>query len=298
MRFVERRLLRLDDDVNQYLPFEVRNPRFPDQAITLRQLLTHTSSINDEGFYQRSAELVSIGDWAGSLNQFLSDYLTAGGRFYGAESSFRAEAPGTTAAYSNVGFALVGALVQSVGGASFEKVSHEEVLDPLGMSESSWLLRNLELGRVAVPCFWTEEGFEAYPHLGMAMFPAGQLRTSSRQLANFARLHLNRGRFEGRRILRRKTAAEMVRVQMPEVDPLRGLAFLVVRDGDHRFALHEGGFNGATTGLWLALDEGIGVLVLTNGEAFSGGNKTLRAFYKIRNRLFNEAARIAARDEN
>ena len=37
----------LDDDVNQYLPFAVRNPRFPDRPVTFRMLLTHTSSIND-----------------------------------------------------------------------------------------------------------------------------------------------------------------------------------------------------------------------------------------------------------
>ena len=47
MRLVERRLLRLDEDVNQYLSFEVRNPEFPDQPITLRQLLTHTSGYQD-----------------------------------------------------------------------------------------------------------------------------------------------------------------------------------------------------------------------------------------------------------
>ena len=37
------------DDVNTLLPFRVRNPNFPDTPVTLHQLLTHTSSITDDG---------------------------------------------------------------------------------------------------------------------------------------------------------------------------------------------------------------------------------------------------------
>ena len=47
MRAVEEGKLSLDDDVSMHLPFPVRNPRFPDDPITLRQLATHTSGIVD-----------------------------------------------------------------------------------------------------------------------------------------------------------------------------------------------------------------------------------------------------------
>lgn len=49
MRAVEDGRLNLDQDVNSYLPFSVRNPAAPSSAITLRQLMTHTSSIQDDG---------------------------------------------------------------------------------------------------------------------------------------------------------------------------------------------------------------------------------------------------------
>ena len=42
----------LDDDVNEYLPFPVRNPRHPDAPITIRQLLTHTSIKKNETIRQ------------------------------------------------------------------------------------------------------------------------------------------------------------------------------------------------------------------------------------------------------
>ncbi len=134
MRLVDRRLIALDDDINLYLPFEVRNPAYPDEPITLRHLLTHTSSISDDAFYARITELVSVGDWPGSLTRFLTDYLTPGGRYYAADASFDLVRPGTHAAYSNVGFALVGAVVESVAGISFESLSRAELFDLLGMT--------------------------------------------------------------------------------------------------------------------------------------------------------------------
>jgi CubicO group peptidase (beta-lactamase class C family) len=47
MQGVERALFGLDDDVNDILPFPVRTPEHPRRVITVRQLLTHTSSIRD-----------------------------------------------------------------------------------------------------------------------------------------------------------------------------------------------------------------------------------------------------------
>ncbi len=164
------------------------------------------------------------------------------------------------------------------------------------MSESSWFLQNLELDQVAVPCSWSGEVYETLPHFGGPMFPAGGLRTSALQLANFARMHLNRGRLAGRRILKRNTTAEMVRVQMPEVDPSRGLAFGLLESDGHRYAHHRGGFAGATTSFWLGLDERIGVIILTNGEAY--GTRRNRAFEKIRKRLFKVARRVTGRNAN
>ena len=47
MRLVEQGKLELDADVSSYLGWRMRNPAFPDRPITLRQLLSHTSSVRD-----------------------------------------------------------------------------------------------------------------------------------------------------------------------------------------------------------------------------------------------------------
>lgn len=295
MRLVERRLLDLDADVNGYLSFDLRNPRHPAEPVTLRQLMSHSSSINDQGFYQRLDELVTAGDWPGTLTGFLVDYLTPGGRYYSLETSFHEFAPGTGARYSNVGVTVVGALVEAVTGRSFESVSRELVFEPLEMSESSWLLAHLDVDHVAVPCGWSEEGFFTHPHFGLATYPAGNLRTSALQLANFARLHLNGGRFAGRRVLKRRTAAEMVSLQWSAPDRDLGLGFDLLLDDGNRVAHHGGGNEGSATWLWLGLDEGIGVVMLTNGAPVFAGPSAVRAFFKIRTRLIKQGRRIAAR---
>ena len=46
MQLYDQGLFQLDDDVNNYLPFSLRNPNFPDDKITFRMLLSHTSSLN------------------------------------------------------------------------------------------------------------------------------------------------------------------------------------------------------------------------------------------------------------
>ena len=75
MQLWEKGLFQLDDDVNNYLPFEVHNPNHPDSIITFRMLLTHTSSINDNWdempYY--------AGDSPIPLGEYLENYLVPGG---------------------------------------------------------------------------------------------------------------------------------------------------------------------------------------------------------------------------
>ena len=45
MQLEEQGLINIDNDINNYIPVSIRNPRFPDTPITIRMLLTHTSGI-------------------------------------------------------------------------------------------------------------------------------------------------------------------------------------------------------------------------------------------------------------
>lgn len=67
MQLWEKELIRLDSDINNYLDFEVSNPHHPDDSITVFQLLTHTSSIQDGESYSHSYDCgdspISLEDW-------------------------------------------------------------------------------------------------------------------------------------------------------------------------------------------------------------------------------------------
>lgn len=79
MRLVAEGKLDLDADVNRYVPFSVRNPRFPDTPITLRMIATHTSSITDRWEVYRATYSFG-GDPAESLTDFITSYFARDGR--------------------------------------------------------------------------------------------------------------------------------------------------------------------------------------------------------------------------
>ena len=115
LQLVERGALDLEDDVNRYLSFQVAHPRHPESAITVRQLLTHTASIRDGDAYGAS---YACGDPAIPLVDWIQGYLAAGGRFYDA-GNFHPWPPGTVFSYSNVGYGLLGLLVEVISGEPF-----------------------------------------------------------------------------------------------------------------------------------------------------------------------------------
>ena len=108
MRLHEQGKFGLNDDINAYLPFSVRNPAYPDTPITFRMLLAHTSSVADGPSYNETYTIGKSEDPELALGEYLSGYFTSGGDYFNAKKNFSKNAPGTVYDYSNVGFGLVG----------------------------------------------------------------------------------------------------------------------------------------------------------------------------------------------
>jgi len=111
MQLWEQGRLDLDADINTYLSRPIRNPEHPDVPITVQQLLTHTSSIRDGAAYDES---YACGDPAISLQEWIEGYFQPGGDYYDPEEHFYDEAPGAEHAYSNVGFGVLGLIVEEI----------------------------------------------------------------------------------------------------------------------------------------------------------------------------------------
>ncbi|MEM1401866.1 MAG: serine hydrolase domain-containing protein [Pseudomonadota bacterium] len=126
MRLVEEGQLNLDTDASEYLGWTLRNPVFPDAAITPRQLLSHTSSIRDDSRY-----FIAAGE--GELREFFdaaSGYWDGGNHY----ASGSRQAPGRYFEYSNLNFGLLGELMERRSGSRFDQYMTETVLQPLGVS--------------------------------------------------------------------------------------------------------------------------------------------------------------------
>ena len=148
MQLFEQNLFELDDDINQYLPFNVSHPDYPLIPITFKMLLSHTSGINDNW----SAMPYYDGDSAVELNSYLGDYLEPDGELYNANTNFTSYMPGTNFNYSNIGAALVGLLVEEISELPFNVYCNENIFEPLQMNNSFWFLSEIEnLDSVALP---------------------------------------------------------------------------------------------------------------------------------------------------
>jgi CubicO group peptidase (beta-lactamase class C family) len=123
----------LDADINTYLPWPVRNPRFKTQPITLRQLATHTSSIRDRpAAYRKSYVAQAAG---GDLAGYLKSYFVADGALFAADNFSRA-VPGSSYDYSNIGAALAAYVIELKLAMHFERYVDESIVRVIGMQAS------------------------------------------------------------------------------------------------------------------------------------------------------------------
>jgi CubicO group peptidase (beta-lactamase class C family) len=117
MKLVEQHKLALDTDVGAYLGYPLRNPHFPDQVITVRMLLTHTSSLRDGAGYFWSADVA------------IKDKLASGAGPMWADQA----GPGAYFCYTNLNWGVIGTIMEKVSGERFDRLMKRLVLDPMGL---------------------------------------------------------------------------------------------------------------------------------------------------------------------
>lgn len=109
MQLYEKGYFKLDDDVNGYLPFSLRNPNYPDKPVTFRMLLAHQSSLAEDhpAFY---AYIPGDLEVEGYPYPWLEEYLVPGGINY-IPQIWTDLPPGKEMNYANAGYGLLGYLV-------------------------------------------------------------------------------------------------------------------------------------------------------------------------------------------
>ncbi|MDO8067664.1 serine hydrolase [Janthinobacterium sp. SUN206] len=221
MRLVEQGKLSLDQDVGIYLGFSLRNPHFPQQPLTLRSLLSHTSSLRDAGGYAWGPE------------RSLRDVFTAGG-----DSMWdRAAAPGRYFTYANLNWGVIGTVMEKVTGERFDLLMRRLLLDPLDVrggynpaafspeevANTATLYRKrtleTEVWQPHGPWIAQADDFYQRPPAGMASYvigsnatvfsPTGGLRISAAGLGKVMQMLLDGGRYQDQQLLQPASIALM-----------------------------------------------------------------------------------------
>ncbi|WP_422082077.1 serine hydrolase domain-containing protein [Ulvibacterium sp.] len=298
----ERGLLDFDEDINDYLDFRVRNPKYPESPITVFQILTHTSSIQDGKSYSTG---YSCGDPIISLRDWVFHNLTQGGKYYGDGKNFAEHAPGEEEKYSNLAFGLLGYIVEKIARMPFRDYTEEHIFKPLEMNNTGWFIGEIDRKKHIRPYLYvTEENrdellkwkrlfpneseFKVGSLVGACLYsfpnyPDGLVRTSVRELSFFLTAMMNGGSFKGRRILKGETVGKMFSLQI-EGNNHRGLCWYKKDFGhsDRPLTLwgHNGTDPGIQTNLFLHPTERIGVVTFQN-KTSDGIPEIIEALYLI-----------------
>lgn len=230
--------LSFDDPVEKHLP-EFRNlwvvqEQTPERRvlvkaarpITLRDLLTHTSGLGEYG--------VTGPHW--TLAEMAKALAREPLRFQ----------PGGRWAYSTAGLDLAGRVIEVASGMPFARFVQTRLFDPLGMKDSTWWIsaeqerRRAHTYVLSAQTRKLEEAVIPYMYGGTvtdaarpALGGAGLFATA-RDVAKFYQMMLRGGEFDGKRLLKPETVAELTRKQTGELRARPGmpwgLGFCVIED--------------------------------------------------------------------
>jgi CubicO group peptidase (beta-lactamase class C family) len=231
MKLYDQGKLRLDDDIDDYLSFSLRNPNFPEDKITFRMLLSHVASIRDNwDMLEIGYTIDNGGDSPMSLEDFLKSYLLDGGEYYDREKNFLLTAPGKHERYSNVGYNLIAYLVEKISGRPFNEYMIVEVFEPLKMNNTFWFLSEISHNNIATPHNMPYKetdfkGTQILNHFGYPGYASGQLRTTVTDYSQILKLMVNEGKVKGNQFISKKTIDEFLTVQYPEADKWQAISW-------------------------------------------------------------------------
>ena len=254
LQCVEQGQVNLDAPLTDYDP-DFAPANVFGVPITLRQLASHRAGLVREppvGNYFDPTE-PSLLATVRSLNQTKLVYQ-----------------PSTRTKYSNAGVAVVGHVLSEVTQQRFEKVIWENVLQPLGMTDSRFALNNSLRERLADAQMWTHDGRKfAAPTFELGTSPAGNLYSTVIDLSKFAVALFNEGRGERGQLLTSESLQEAMKPQSDESDGF-GIGFHISEFQGQKLVGHGGAVYGFSTQFYALPESDLAVICvaakdLTNG---------------------------------
>jgi len=258
----EEGLFELDDPVRDHLGSLAILDEDPDDPVTFRHILTHTSGL--------PTIFSPVTLWADTVPTAVGGYL---------EDRLRvAGPPMERVRYSNMAYTLVARLVEELSGEDFRDFVRERVFEPAGMTSTDFALTADMMERLAIPYAPTSSGRLAPVDLTrFAEWPAGGVWGTVRDQANWLIVNLNGGSIQGQRILSEELVELSHTQQFPQFSgPMAGgwggegagygLTWWTTMRGGERYFAHSGSVRGYTAFIHGNRDRRLGVAILTNGN--------------------------------
>ncbi len=262
MLAVQDGLVGLDVPIIEYIPDFSVNSRYeenPQEKITLRHLLTHSSGLPRETTVGNSWEMLEA-----PFEEHIQSISTV----------WLKHKVGEKWSYSNIGVDLVAHILQVRTGKAYAEFLRETICEPLNMSDSSADLTVIrQHPNRAAPYM---------PHVEISLGVlesyrgAGSVFTSAENLARFIQFHLNRGRVDDDSILDERLIDSMYTgsplYYAPGRDQGLGVLIYTLPDGKHIVG-HDGAGPGFTSRVWWYPEYGFGGLVLARSPDLSAENE-------------------------
>ena len=192
---VDQGKIQWDDPATKYLPgFQLYDP-YVTREITVRDLLCHRSGLATFG-----------GDLLWYMTTYSRDEILRRVRYLKPVTSFR-----TTYGYQNLMFLAAGQIIPAVTGKSWDDFVREKFFMPLGMSRSTTSIAGfMPGGNVATPHNEVEGKINVIHYVNVDnLAPAGAINSCVADMAQWLRLQLGRGTYQGKEIFSKDRSREM-----------------------------------------------------------------------------------------
>lgn len=252
---VQDGLIDLDKPISTYLPSFTVNSRFdekPQEKITIRNLLSCTA-----GFTQEAPVGNNIYPETPSFEAHIASISDTWLRY----------PVGQRYCYSNLGIDLAGYILQFKSGKPFPDYVKEKLLGPIQMKTSTFDIGVIKKNQNRAIGHSTN--ISNVP-LEVPMIPSGGFYSNVLDLSRFAQFHLNRGKINGKSIIRTELLDEMYTIPYPVNGQYEGYALGIVKVWNDKFNTfyynHSGGGFGFLANIVWYPDYGTGLIILTNSD--------------------------------
>jgi len=302
----EQGKLQLDDPINKYLDFDVSNPLFPDEKITIQHLVNHTSSIVDTKFYDENVYVLKEDNGFNGINEmegvfkpskssmpmseFLKKILSKPGEWY-LKEGFTEFKPGTNHRYTNIGAGLAAHVLENATGESFPDFTKKFIFNPLEMSSSGWSYETVDSSQISKQFYGDKE----VPLYTIQTYPDGGLFSSANDLSLLLK-ELIRGQSGKNGILTKESYLKLFGSQsiakvndtLKKQNPVLSVKYnscVFMGKTETGYFGHTGGDLGIVSFLFFDADTKIGRVLNVNTHVDGSNEKALNELWKIWNTL-------------